>query len=308
MPELTTGQISPAWIAVDWGTSHMRAWAMGPDGSVLAQAKSARGAGTLAQADCESVLLDVIDDWVSAPTPVLICGAIGAREGWVEAPYGTVPCAPLSGVFATAPTTNPNLHVYIIGGLRQTKPAYVMRGEETQIAGFVALNPKWDGVICLPGTHTHWALISAGEVVGFQTCMTGDMFNALTTSSVLRHNANGDGWDDAAFLDAVQDGLSRPELMAARLFSLRAENLLADLSPDTIRARLSGTLIGAELAASKPYWLGQNLAIIGDAPLAAHYHAALKTQGATAMQVNAEAATLAGLRAAFTTLNSEDRT
>ena len=35
------------WIAVDWGTSRLRAWAMGADGSVLQAAQSDMGMGAL---------------------------------------------------------------------------------------------------------------------------------------------------------------------------------------------------------------------------------------------------------------------
>ena len=54
-----------------------------------------------------------------------------------------------------------------------------MRGEETQIAGALALLPDFDGVFCLPGTHSKWAHVSAGEVVSFQTYMTGELFALL---------------------------------------------------------------------------------------------------------------------------------
>jgi 2-dehydro-3-deoxygalactonokinase len=67
----------------------------------------------------------------------------------------------------------------------------------------------------------------------------------------------GAGWDEAAFDTAGDDALSQPERPGARLFSLRAEGLIAGLTPDAARARLSGLLIGMELAAARPYWLGQ---------------------------------------------------
>jgi hypothetical protein len=73
-----------------------------------------------------------------------------------------------------------------------------MRGEETQIAGFLAQNPGFDGVLCLPGTHTKWVHISAGEVVSFRSFMTGELFATVGPHSVLRHSV-GEGWDDAAF-------------------------------------------------------------------------------------------------------------
>ena len=113
-----------------------------------------------------------------------------------------------------------------------------MRGEETQIAGFIAAHPEWDGILCLPGTHSKWAHISAGEVVSFRTFLTGEMFAPLSRQSVLRHSVGGDGWDDAAFVTAVSDTLSRPEHLASSLFSLRAGSLLDDLPAATARAQL----------------------------------------------------------------------
>jgi len=62
---------------------------------------------------------------------------------------------------------------------------------------------------------------------------------------------------------------------------------------------LSGLLIGTELAAAKPYWLGQQIAVIGDSKLAKLYVDALATQAAPATQVNASSITLAGLTAAY---------
>ncbi|KQI67763.1 2-keto-3-deoxy-galactonokinase [Loktanella sp. 3ANDIMAR09] len=286
--------ISPVWIAVDWGTSNLRVWAMSDSGSVLAEATSDEGMGTLDQAGFGPALDRLCADW--DPAPVIACGMVGSRQGWAEAPYTAVPCMPLSAGFAT--TQSSRLRVNIIPGLKQASPADVMRGEETQIAGFLAQNPRWDGVICLPGTHTKWVHISADEVVSFQTCMTGDMFAALTGHTVLRHSC-GDGWDDDGFATGLDDGLSRPERLAARMFTLRAEGLLNGLPQAQARARLSGLLIGAELAATKPYWLGQQVAVIGAGALSHLYVTALSTQGVAATQVNAERATLTGLTAAY---------
>jgi 2-dehydro-3-deoxygalactonokinase len=178
-----------------------------------------------------------------------------------------------------APTNDPRLSVSIAPGLKQTQPADVMRGEETQIAGALRLMPAYDGVFCLPGTHSKWVHISAGEVVSFQTYMTGEMFALLSEASVLRHGMAGEGWDEAAFNAAVADAISRPERIAARLFALRAEGLIAGLTPAAARARLSGLLIGTELAGAKPYWLGQRVTLIGAEKLTAAYAAALAAAG-----------------------------
>jgi 2-dehydro-3-deoxygalactonokinase len=285
------------WIAVDWGTSHLRAWAM-QGAQACAHAQSGDGMGTLARDGFEPALLALIAPWLAADrtTTVIACGMVGSRQGWVEAPYRSVPCAPLAGQLVTAPTRDLRLSVHVAPGLRQGKPADVMRGEETQIAGFLALNPNWDGVICLPGTHSKWVHISAGEVVSFQTFLTGEMFALLSQHSVLRHSVAG--WDDAGFADGLAQGVDRPERLLARLFSLRAEGLLHGLDPAIARARLSGLLIGAELAAAKPYWLGQRVALVGDAGLSASYATALRSLSVPVQVTDATAVTLAGLNAA----------
>ena len=289
----------PDWIAVDWGTSNVRAWAMSAQGAVLDRTQSPKGMASLTRDAFEPALIEMIGPWLQGPATVIACGMVGARQGWIEAPYATTPCAPLPAGLITAPTTTPGLTVRIIPGIRQNSPADVMRGEETQIAGFVAQNPGWDGVLCLPGTHTKWVQISASEVVSFQTFMTGELFATIGTQTVLRHSVATEGWDDAAFAQALADSMARPERMAARMFSLRAESLLHALPGASARARLSGLLIGAELAGARPYWLGQQIAIIGAGTVARLYQSALANQSAPATLADAESVTLAGLNAAW---------
>ena len=287
----------PDWIAVDWGTSNMRAWAMTSGGTVLADVRSDQGMGGLAPDACAPALRQAIAGWDHAGVPIIACGMVGARQGWIEAPYAETPCTATPQGF-TKPDAG-DLDVHIIAGVMQANPADVMRGEETQIAGFLARNKNWDGVICLPGTHTKWVHVSADEIVSFQTYMTGDLFAAIAGHTVLRHSVTADGWDDNAFDAGIADAMDRPEKLAARLFSLRAEGLLNAMPNATARARLSGLLIGAELAGAKPYWIGQQIAVIGAGGLSALYVRALAAQSAPATQVKGDAITLAGLTAAY---------
>ncbi|OAN76479.1 2-keto-3-deoxy-galactonokinase [Jannaschia sp. EhC01] len=290
------------WIAVDWGTTHLRAWAMVGD-TAKAEATSDDGMGTLERDGFEPALLRLIEPWLGQGTmPVVACGMVGARQGWFEAPYVAIPAKPCDLTPVQVPTRDARLNMMIIPGLKQTDPADVMRGEETQIAGFLGANKTFDGVLCLPGTHTKWVRISAEEVVSFQTCMTGELFQLLSEKSVLRHSIAPAGEDAGAFAQAVSDIISRPEKLAQRLFSLRAENVINGLEGTTARARLSGCLIGAELAATKPYWLGQDVAIAGSPVLIDAYSKALKTQGVEARTFDAAPLTRAGLARVHTTL------
>lgn len=302
------------WIAVDWGTTALRAWAMSSAGSgagsgaisgvgsgdqALAEAASDQGMARLPPEGFEPALLDLVDGWLGeGATPVIACGMVGARQGWVEAPYAPVPCAAAPGRLTQAPTKDPRLDMRIVPGVSQSAPADVMRGEETQIAGYLAAHPDFDGVLCLPGTHTKWAHISAGEIVSFRSFMTGEIFALLGGQSVLRHSMDA-GWDEAAFVEAVAEGQSHPARLAAELFTIRATSLLKPPAEGEARARLSGLLIGAELAGARPYWLGQEVALIGAPALTAHYALALALQGLSAAQVDSAPLTRAGLAAIY---------
>lgn len=286
------------WIAVDWGTSNLRLWRMSGD-TVTEAMTSDKGMASLAPDEFEPHLLSLIGDPGPGPLPVLVCGMAGARQGWAEAPYLSVPTKPPSIGRALRPlVADDRLDVRILPGLSQAAPADVMRGEETQVAGFMAAEPRFDGILCLPGTHSKWVHVSAGEVVSFRTFMTGELFALLSTASVLRHSI-GDGWDDEAFLAAVSDAMGRPAHVAADLFTLRAAHLLHGQSPDAARARLSGLLIGMELAAARPYWLGQEVVILGAEALSQSYLSALRAQSATCRTAPVEDITLRGLIAAW---------
>ena len=297
------------WIAVDWGTTWLRAWGMSADGDVVWRAAAETGAGRLGRADFEPALLACLAGRLGPRrTLVLIAGRAGAREGWAEAPYRSLPCPPLGpegGLGAVAaPARDPRLDVHILPGLAQDDPPDVMRGEEVQIAGFLSLNPEFDGVLCLPGSHGKWARVSAGEVVGSAGALTGELFAALCDHTVLREvtgpapGGDAPAGDEAAFAEGLAEGLAAADRLLARLFALRAEAVLGRRSPGAARAWLSGLLIGAELSALRGYWLGQNLAVLGAAPLAGRYTAALSAQGARPIEADGEAMALRGLVAA----------
>jgi 2-dehydro-3-deoxygalactonokinase len=291
------------WIAVDWGTSNLRVWGLNSDGEVAAEASSDKGMAKLDRAGFEPALLELVDSWLpqDGQIPVIACGMVGARQGWIEVPYREAPCKPVFFDMVGSPDTqDPRLKVTILAGIKQLKPAPdVMRGEETQIAGILSEEPHFDGVLCLPGTHTKWVRISSGEIVHFKTFMTGELFNLFSVHSVLRHSLDGAGRDRIEFANSVRSIVAEPASFAGRLFSIRAETLVSGLGAAAANARLSGLLIGAELAAAKPYWLDPKLTIVGNGPQSELYAEALGTLGQSPRIIDASHVTLAGLKSAY---------
>jgi len=213
--------------------------------------------------------------------PIVACGL--RQTG-----FRKVPCTPLDERPVILPGDRT---LAAIPGLAQDKPIHVTQGAETRIAGFLALNPGFDGVLCLPAPETTWAHVSAGEVVSFQTFITVD----LARDAAARFGLRTEAWEDEEFLTMLSDVQARPERLAGKLASEKAEALLRGLSENAARARLWGAFLGAELAATRAYWLGQQVAVIGEGQLAQTYVTAIRAQGLEPVQVAGDAMLLKGL-------------
>lgn len=282
----------PRWIAADWDLRELRLWAIGPEGEILAEV--VLQPGSVAAGGFEGLLLSGVADWLGkAAVPVLISGE-GARE-WASLEERLVPCAPvLAESLQRVEVLDPRVAVYLVPGLRQNAPADMMRGAETKLAGAMALWPKFDGVICLPGVQTAWVHVSAGEVVSFQSFVTGEILDLMLDRAGLALEVEAP-LEAADFDAALSEALSRPERVAARLSSLRAELQLGRMTEGRARSRMAGLLIGMELAGARPYWLGQEVLLIGAAGICADYARGLEAQGLRPRILSGADCALAGL-------------
>jgi len=291
--------IAANWIAVDWGTTHLRTWHLTDSGDILANRSSDQGMNSLEPDQFEAALLSLITPWLvdGSCTQVLACGMVGSRQGWMEARYHSAPCTPVAQL--TRVTVNDSrIAVYICPGVKQLEPADVMRGEETQIAGLLANDANFSGAVCLPGTHSKWAQVSDGKINSFQTFLTGELYALLAQQSVLRHSVDCNEWDDKAFELAILEGITKPNTVTTELFSIRAQTLITDLSAGAANARLSGLLIGLELTGAKAFSHKGGVALIGDNKLCQLYAQALKVLGAKSTIHASEQMTLKGLQLA----------
>jgi 2-dehydro-3-deoxygalactonokinase len=268
------------WLAVDWGTTHVRCWAMAGE-EVLDTREAPFGMATLTGAPAfAKTFTSLAAAWTPArrPAPVVVCGMAGAREGWHPAAYASrdADLKDLPRAAVRVPETAPEYDVRILPGLRQATPPDVMRGEETKLLGLVAECPGYSGIVVLPGTHTKWVRLERGRVARFHTAMTGDVFAAIAEHTVLRHTlADGDP-DPADFAAAVEEARQSPAALLRRAFGLRAEALLNGLAPDLARARLSGWLTGLEVVdAVRELHKPTRVALVGDEEHVERYAAAL---------------------------------
>jgi 2-dehydro-3-deoxygalactonokinase len=292
-----------ALIAVDWGTSRLRAFLLDRDGNPLAEADSDQGISKLAPGQHEAVFEQLTRDWPNVPA--IMAGMIGSRQGWREAAYLSCPASP-AGLAENLLRfdTSSGRPVAIVPGVMVRSSARdgdVIRGEETQIIGLLGRDPRFEGVVILPGTHSKWATVGGGALADFQTFLTGEMFELLSRQSFLRHSV-AEGSEEPSTLPGFALGVKRtvneglPFLAA--IFSVRVRQLLDNVAREDNLAYLSGLVIGGEIAAAKAtgrLMPGAVPRIIGNRSLARAYHRAFEIAEHATETIDGSEMVLAGL-------------
>ena len=297
-------------IGSDWGTSIARVWALDPAGKVVKSWVTSEPIvlGEFKPGDYAKVFDGLAAEWGNgSETPVLICGMAGSAQGWQEAPYVNTP-ATLSNLWEhVVQVTGTSRDVRILPGLAQRRDEApdVIRGEETLLLG-ATMAGHGDGLFCLPGTHSKWVTMQAGRVEQFETVMTGEIFALLSQQSTLSHYTSAPGGrngiaDNPAFETAVKEAAANPAEILSQLFSVRAGPLLGQLAPIDAAARLSGLLIGSELAAVKAVSV-DSVSLISTGNLADAYRKALSVLGIGSSDLDSETLAKAGLAAVARTL------
>lgn len=283
----------------DWGTSSFRLWLVDGKGKPLHEVRTHQGLGSVPDNAFSSLLEQHLTELgASADLPVLICGMAGSRQGWQDAGYSIVPVT-VNELLRSPIRISGARDIRILPGVCQLSPDYdVMRGEETMLLGAVRSSQLKEGLILMPGTHSKWVSLENAVVNSFSTFMTGELFSLMSTHSILRHAVADAAVDiDAnapAFISAVDVMLSGASL-SHQLFTVRSTTLLSDCTPAESLSRLSGLLIGAEVAARYNQTSLRQVTLIASGSLAALYHKALALAGFDVCVLNADEAVRAGL-------------
>ena len=272
-------------IALDWGTTSLRAYLLNRNGDVLEKKSAPLGILKISNQNFDAAFEEIGGSWLNnglrAP-PMLASGMIGSRQGWLEAPY--VPCPASIDqlvkklVFVK---TKRCAQFAIVPGINTVNSAGVpdvIRGEETQIFG--ALNADMSQqLFVLPGTHSKWVQVNDNRIEHFTTFMTGEVFAILCEHSILGRTMKGNADDPVHFKQgfdyAMNESVNGAGLLQ-QLFSARTLALFHHIPEEALHAYLSGLLIGSEIyAAEKMFKLETCITIIAEPALAQRYRRAL---------------------------------
>jgi 2-dehydro-3-deoxygalactonokinase len=231
-----------------------------------------------------------------------MAGMIGSRNGWLEVPYVACPAGLgeiAAGLREVAAASLAGRRVLIVPGLSHQPSASapeVMRGEETQLLGLLDdLRDAGPHTVGLPGTHSKWATVSGGRIVGFHTAMTGELYAVLTQHSLLgalMAREAGALVDDGSAFELGLQASQAPGGLLNHLFGVRTRALFGELAAAQLPSYLSGLLIGHELQGLPPG--ASPVHLIGSEALLRPYQRALAWRGVAA-HLHGEALAARGL-------------
>jgi 2-dehydro-3-deoxygalactonokinase len=290
--------------AVDWGTSSLRVWLLDEQGKAIGESRSAEGMLKAGEKGFGRILDEHLGKLGADETlPVMICGMAGSRQGWMEAPYISCPASMQKIAVGAVTVPERSRLIRILPGIaqRDANDPDVMRGEETQLLGLSGKLGKARHLVCMPGTHCKWVVVENGVVERFATWTTGELFNIMSTASILRHSIDPNACKvsarDPVFHEWAQRGLDEPEAAFRHFFTIRAATLLGNLLTSHAAAALSGLLIGAEITSAFA-WAKTNdlpVTLVASGSLARLYSEAIALAGKDANLEDADDAVRAGL-------------
>jgi 2-dehydro-3-deoxygalactonokinase len=243
---METSKKRPALIAVDWGTTKLRAYLVDDGAQVLDEVSSDEGISSVREGSFATILTKRCGEWMERfpSVPVLMAGMVGSRNGWREVPYVRLPASPEDIMSAVSSIEMSGRRLAgIVPGLlyHDGGVADVIRGEETLVIGTDAK----DDWIVLPGTHSKWVRVSKGQIVGFKTYMTGEFYGLLRHHSVLRLLA-AEPESRAGFAKGVE-AANRDGGLLHHAFEARTSVLDGTMRGEEAGPFLSGLLLAHEV-------------------------------------------------------------
>lgn len=289
--------MSDSFIAIDWGSTNLRAWRY-ERGKCVDSVQSEAGVTRLAGRSPQQAFTELMARW-QEPLPVVMAGMIGSNAGWLQVPY--LPCPiRLTQVAERLTAVEQALPVkaWIIPGIcvERADNSNVMRGEETQLIGAYAEQPA--ALYVMPGTHSKWVQMDGDTLMDFRTVMTGELHHLLLNHSLIGVGLPEQRSNPQAFEHGLKIGLDE-EHIVRRLFETRAAHVLGKLEKSAVSDWLSGLLIGNEVAQMQrqyPLPTDAALTVIGNPKLGERYAQALNLAGVRHRMLDGDRAFQSGIR------------
>lgn len=252
--------------------------------------------------DCASVFAEAVQPWIEeyGVSEALLSGAVTSNIGWLTTDYAPAPARP-DDVLRKTIKTDDGLSCTFLSGTSVTEGPLgyfdMVRGEDMQAFGWMALTGLRDGVLCTAGTHTKWLTLKDGAIVSILTSVTGEAFEVLNSHSILTRGADQPSHETPEFDWGLRgmDETPRPAL-TQMLMSVRTLQLSGDITAARSADYLSGLLTGEDCAVALNILPKGPIHIIGDGHAVERYERALLALGQEPQTHDRQACVIAGLQ------------
>ena len=286
-------------LAVDSGTTRTRVWLLA-QGRVTAGASAVVGARDLARSRNADWLLErvraVADETLTAESlswseieAVVAFGMITSEFGLIELPHLDAPVG-VSDLAAAMhePTGDIGLpsRLLLVPGVRNASKsidqADFMRGEETEVAGLLALGEIAPPLLYVSiGSHPKFVWVDGtGRIAWSLTTLSGELIWALHRETIVADLIDPEA--EPRDLDAVEEGarLAGAVGLSRALFAARILNRIGVASRESCSAFVHGAFAGADLEALEATVpagaAAERIVLSGRGPLLAAYRHLLR--------------------------------
>ena len=249
---------SPAdikFIAVDWGASNFRAYAIDSEGNVRQRTKAHQGVTRIHDGSFASALKRLLGKWFNKypNIPVIMVGMIGSDVGWQEVENVVAPVTLVDLAERLEKVVNHRFErdIYIVPGVKVLRDNRVsfdhMRGEEVQAFGVLSqLNSPEHHYICCPGAHSKWIQVQDHSVCNVHSFMTGELFALLSRFSVVGTKMEGTYVDHEVFKRGLAIA-KESDFLLADLYTVYTEGKAEQIRSTSLSCFMSALLIGNEI-------------------------------------------------------------
>lgn len=266
------------YLIMDMGTSNTRIWLCDGDKTIGAK-KGAFGAGSSKSHgkqflfDSLGALINELLGECSADAKnveyIFVSGMAGSNIGLYDLPHIALPAnidtlaKNLKEVSIPEITEIPFVFVPGLKKLDGAGIADVMRGEETETAGIIALAPECaDAVLVLPGTHNKViATDKDGRITDFFTSFSGELINIIMNHSILAGQVmHGKEIVDSEVIAGAE--FSRENGLNSAIFHVRVMGMNGK-SEAQMSSFLYGAVMGQDVALIKRMAQGRRVYVGG---------------------------------------------
>ncbi|MAN45020.1 MAG: 2-dehydro-3-deoxygalactonokinase [Alphaproteobacteria bacterium] len=264
----------PALIGVFISGRTLSAWSYGDDGEIIATHSEESGSADSA-ADSASRASYFLHEWLgeAAVCPVIVAGAGDSVRPEEVADFLPIPCR--THAISAGLISRRGLH--LVPGLKQAAPPDFLMGPETSLFGI----EETDGLVCMPGTHTHHIVVEHGLISGIMTEMTVSLMQAVLKE---QHHTEAQIFSEAVFREWTEKSLDTDDAVSP--FAVHAACRIGKLKPELYQCALAGLMIGADIAAH--YEPGDDVILIADGDLLDQYGLALEILGVDIIEYSTE--------------------